>query len=163
MKNRQAGCLVALLGPTLLVGACASSGIHRSAQDLGQRLQTQLAPDIAAGQATLEPLPDGARVTLTEPSLFPSGGTELDDKGRFVLASVIEGLLEPRILQIQLAESPATSVGSQAARVRAVTQYFEDYGLGPALRPPVPQEEAAPGSVGAPPPGMTITIGIQSS
>jgi len=164
MRHFRAAGLAALLGPMLLVGACSSSGVGRSAQGLGQRLQTQLAPDITAGQVVLEQLPDGAQVTLTDQSLFPNGGTELSDQGRYVLASVIEGLLEPRITRVEVAGSSSEGyVGLQAARTRAVTQYFEDYGLGPTLLPAVSQQEMPPGAASSAPQGLTITVRIISS
>jgi hypothetical protein len=163
MTYFQTGGLAALLGPVLLVVGCTSSGVGRGAQGLGQRLQTQLAPDIAAGQVTLEQLPDGARVTLTDQSLFPYGGAELDDRGRYVLASVIEGLLAPSITRIEVAGSPAASVDLQGARTRAVAQYFEDYGLGPILLPPAWQQEVPAGSAGSAPQGLTITINMIAS
>ena len=163
MMHFQAAGLAALLGPMLLVGACTSSGVGRSAQGLGQRLQTQLAPDLAAGQVTLAQLPDGAQVTLTDQALFPNGGAELDDKGRYVLASVIEGLLEPRITRIEVTGSSDGYVGLQAARTRAVAQYFEDYGLGPTLLPTAAQQEMPPGSASSAPQGLTITINMIAS
>jgi chemotaxis protein MotB len=163
MTHFQAAGLAALLGPMLLVGACTSSGVGRSAQGLGQRLQTQLAPDLAGGRVALEQLPDGAQVTLTDQSLFPNGGAELDDKGRYVLASVIEGLLEPRITRIEVVGSSEGYAGLQAARTRAVAQYFEDYGLGPTLVPTATQQETPPGSAGSAPQGQTITVRIVSS
>jgi hypothetical protein len=162
MKHFQIGCAAALLSPIFLV-ACTSSGPSRSAQGLGQRLQTQLAGEIAAGQAVLEQLPDGARVTIPEQTLFPRGGVELDDKGRYVLASVIEGLLEPRITRIEVAEPPAATIGLQGARTRAVTEYFEDYGLGPTLLPSALQQEIPPAPGSTAPQGMTITVTMVSS
>ena len=66
---------------------------------------------------TLEKLPDGTRVTIAEQSLYPNGKTELDDTGRSVLTNVIEALLEPALLQIAVADSPATPAGLQASHV----------------------------------------------
>jgi hypothetical protein len=152
---------VAMFCPLLVVVACASG--NRSVSDLHQRMQLLLAPDIAAGRAGLERLPDGARVTLPQQALFPTGRSELDDKGRFVLASVIQGLLDPGILRIDIALAPGTPVGLQTAQARAVTQYFVDYGLGSSLEPAAPQPESPPGSVGEGVPGLTITVNIISS
>jgi hypothetical protein len=156
----QAGRLTAVLGLLLLVAGCASED---SAQLLGQRLQMRLAPDIAAGKATLEQHPNGARVVLTEQSLFSSGGTELDDKGRYVLASVVEGLLAPRILQIEVAEAPWSPAWMQGARRQAVKQFFEDYGLGATLQPVIPPQGLPPAQADIPPQGMVIAITVVSS
>jgi hypothetical protein len=164
MMRFQAGRLAVLLSPMLLAVACSSwPGAEPAAQDLGQRLQARLAPDIAAGRATLEQLPDGARVTLVDQSLFPGGGAQLDDAGRDVLTRVIQGLLAPRILRIVVAESPTTQADLQDAQTGAVTQYFQDYGLGSVLQPATPQPGTPPGSVGAAPQGLTITVSTLSS
>ena len=148
MMRFQTGRLVALFGPLLFVVACTSG--NNSAANLGQRMQVLLAPDIAAGRVGLEQLPDGARVTLPEQSLFPTGRGELDDKGRFILASVIQGLLDPGILRIDVAESaPDRLLVCKQRRLSAVRQYFVDYGLGPSLQPAAPRD-VPPGSVGTP-------------
>jgi hypothetical protein len=161
MMGFQTGCRIALFLPMLFVVACTSG--NNSAANLGERMQVLMAPDIAAGRAGLEQLPDGARVTLPQQSLFPVGRSELDDKGRFILASVIQGLLDPGILRIDIAASPGTPVGLQTAQARAVTDYFVDYGLGPALQPSAPQQDLPPGTVGTAPPGLTITVSVVSS
>jgi flagellar motor protein MotB len=142
----------------LLVGACSSSS-GRSAQELGSRLQTQLAPDIAAGGVVLEQLPEGARVTLSPQALFANGKSDLDDKGRYVLASLIEALLAPRLLQIHVAASAEGPENLQAARAQAIRRYFEDYELGPAL---LPEAGMQPTSAGATLQELTVTVTMVS-
>jgi flagellar motor protein MotB len=158
MMRFQAGRLVALFVPILSVVACTSSG-NNSAANLGQRMQVLLAPDIAAGRVGLEQLPDGARVTLPEQSLFPPGRGELDDRGRFLLASVIQGLLDPGILRIDVAEPAPSPAYLQGPRASAVRQYFVDYGLGPTLQPAA----VPPASVDTAPQNVMITVNIISS
>jgi flagellar motor protein MotB len=158
MKRFQAGRLAPLFLPMLFVVGCTSSG-NNSAANLGQRMQVLLAPDIAAGRAGLEQLPDGARVTLPERMLFPPGRDELDDKGRFLLASVIQGLLDPGILRIDVTEPAPSPAYLQGARASAVRQYFVDYGLGPVLQPAA----VPPGSVDTAPQDLMITVSIVSS
>ena len=162
MMRIQAGRLVALFFPMLFVVACTSSG-NNSVMHLGQRMQVLLAPDIAAGRVSLDQLPDGALVTLPQQSLFPIGRAELDGKGRYILASVIQGLLDPGILRIQISDAAGTPVGLQTAQARAVTEFFVDYGLGPALQPSVAPQDLPPGSVSAAPPGVVITVSVISS
>jgi hypothetical protein len=157
MMRFQTGRLVALFFPMLLVVACTSG--NNSAANLGQRMQVLLASDIAAGRVGLEQLPDGARVTLPEQSLFPPGRGELDDRGRFLLASVIQGLLDPGILRIDVAEPAPSPAYLQGPRAGAVRQFFVDYGLGSTLQPAaVPQ-----GSVDTAPQDLTISVSIVSS
>jgi len=154
MMRFQAERRVALLGPLFLVAACSCG--NKSVANLDERLQLRLAPDIAAGRAVLEPLPDGARVTFAGQSLFAPGRAQLDDSGRFILASFIQGLLDPGILHIQIAEPPASPVYVQGARSQAVTEYFVDYGLGPSLQPAT----APVGSADNPPQNLAITVSI---
>jgi len=157
MMRLQAGRLVALFFPMLFVVACTSG--NNSVANLGQRMQVLLAPDIAAGRVGLEQLPDGARVTIPEQSLFPPGRGELDDRGRFLLASVIQGLLDPGILRVDVAEPAPSPAYLQAPRAGAVRQFFVDYGLGPTLQPAaVPQ-----GSVDTAPQELTISVSVVSS
>jgi hypothetical protein len=157
MMRFQTGRLIALFFPMLFVVACTSG--NNSVANLGQRMQVLLAPDIAAGRVGLEQLPDGARVTIPEQSLFPPGRSELDDRGRFLLASVIQGLLDPGILRVDVAEPAPSPAYLQGPRAGAVRQFFVDYGLGPTLQPAaVPQ-----GSVDAAPQDLTISVSIVSS
>jgi hypothetical protein len=142
-----------LLGSLFLMAACSSGS---PTQDLNARLQASLTPQIAASEATLQPLPDGSQVLLIDQSLFAAGGAQLNDKGQYILASVIEGLIDPRLLRIEVAESPGTPPYLQSARVQAVTEYFADYGLAPTLQPP-----SAP--VAATPPGTVVTIHVASN
>jgi len=154
---------VLLLGPTLLVAACSSwFGAPQTTRDLGDRLQTRLTPDITAGQVALERLPDGARVTIVEQSLFPGGGAQLDDKGRAVITRLIQGLLAPNLLQIEVADSAATPAALQGARAGAVTQYFSDYGLGSVVQTVAPAETVPVGPAGSSLPGMTITVSLNA-
>lgn len=159
------GRLAVWLAPALLLTACGS-GIGHATRDLDDRLQMRLAPDIASAQASLQPLPAGAQVVLAEPAAFSTGGTELSQPGRDLLASVIEGLLDPRLLQIEVTDpatidsakiDPATTDSVQAARVRNVTQFFVDYGLGASLQPVASPQP----TVGSSATGLTITINIQ--
>jgi hypothetical protein len=151
----QAGRFALTFGPVLLVAACASwCGSSGTAQDLADRLQTRLAPDIAAGRVALDRLPDGTRVTMREPIVVPSGAMALNDTGRMVLTHVIEGLVDPSLVQIEIADSPATPT---------VTQYFDDYGLGQTLQPAAPQQVGPPGSGPAASQGLTITVRVIAS
>lgn len=157
MMRFQTGRIVALVGPMLFVAACTSG--NNSVANLGQRMQVLLAPDIAAGRVGLEQLPDGARVTIPEQSLFPPGRGELDDRGRFLLASVIQGLLDPGILRVDVAEPAPSPAYLQGPRAGAVRQFFVDYGLGSTLQPAaVPQ-----GSGDTAPQDLTISVSIVSS
>jgi hypothetical protein len=148
--NRMMRRLTALLGLVILVAGCEQGTM----QQLGDRMQFQLAPQLANGQAGLQRLQDGAQVTLADATLFPSGSAELSDQGRYVLASVVEGLMAPNLLQIDVSESPATPAGLQQARVQAVTQFLNSWQLAPELVAPISQQTVATTA----PQTMAITV-----
>jgi len=155
-----AGRLTRLLIPLLFLAACGGDhGLHRTTRLLNNRLQEQLAPDIGAGAASLQPLPNGARVTLLDnTSRFPNDVDTLAGKHREVQASVIEGLLDLSLIRIALADTSALPPEQQEIRVRNVTRYFQDNGLGLTLLPEAPPPPIPPGSPAAAPGGLTITV-----
>jgi hypothetical protein len=154
MWRRSIFCLFAG-GFALLASACSSApGPDRIAAELTQRLNLQLAPEIASGQAGVQRLPDGARVTLADGTAFAPGGVTLDERGRSTVASVIEALLAPRLLQVDVSGSAAATGSIQDQQARAVTSYFEEFGIVATPLSPLPQE--LPPGVGAP--VLTITI-----
>jgi hypothetical protein len=153
--------LAVLLCPPLLLAACGPSAEQRTTQRLGDRLADTMAADIAAGNAVLQPLPDGARVTLLGSSLFPADQRALDDQQHDVRAGVVEGLLDPSLMQLQIVDTSTLPDAQRDARVVNVARYFDAYGLGPTLLPAPPRAVLPPGPPGATPPGLTITISVQ--
>jgi hypothetical protein len=138
---------LALLAAPLLLAACSGSGVQNSARILDERLQERLAKPIADGQVALTPQADGATVTLLRPP--PPPNQDLDDRDRFILASTIEGLLDPSLMQVQVADT-ATPPTMDQPRVRATTAYFQTYGIGatPGATPTLAQQ------------GLTIAITV---
>jgi hypothetical protein len=154
MCARRISCVVTC-GLALLTAACSSSpSPDQIAGDLTERLNLRLAPEVASGQAGVQRLPDGARVTLADGTVFSVGGATLDDKGRYMVASVIEALLAPSLLQVDVSGSTAATTTVQDRQARAVTSFFEDFGIFASPLPPTPQDIPA----GAGPPVLTITI-----
>jgi hypothetical protein len=154
--------LAGLFCPLLLLAACGGpSDQQRAAWELDHRLEARLAPQVNAGNATVQPLPDGARVTLLGAPQLPAGvhtvSGEQDD-GR---ANVIQGLLDPRLMRVWLADTSALPPGQQAARVGALTRYFVDARLGSTLQPAAPPQGMPPGPGGPAPAGLTITVSVQ--
>jgi hypothetical protein len=72
---------------------------------------------------------------------------------------VIEGLLDPSLMRVAVADSSSLPADQRDTRIRNVEDYFTANGLGFVL---VPAEASppAPGPSG-PPPGLTITVGVQ--
>jgi len=137
----------------LALAACSSLQTQAT-QDLNARLQQRLAPDIAAGRAIVEPLPDGARITLVEQVLYPRGGSVMDEQGVNVLTGIVQSLVDPSLLQITIAGSPGTPEYVRAARRRAVQEELAPAMLGNAMQPGL----APPDNAAAPGPTITIKV-----
>ncbi|HEY0185454.1 MAG TPA: hypothetical protein VGC09_21850 [Rhodopila sp.] len=150
--------LAVLVCPLTLLAACGPSGQQRTAQRLDERLLVGLGPDIAAGNAILQPLPDGARVALLGSSPYTADDRALDNQQRDVRAGVVEGLLDPRLMQIQVADTSALPDHEREVRIGNVGRYLEAYGLHATLQPAASQPPGPPGSV---PAGLLITINVQ--
>ena len=153
--------LASLLCTLFMAAACAGpSDQQRAAWQLDHRLQARLSSDIAAGDAIVQTLPDGAQVTLLNHAALPNGvqtvGNSADD-GR---AQVIQGLLDPRLVRIQLADTSPLPPDQQQARVQDLAQYFTEFRLGPTLQPAAPPQAIPVGPSGAVPAGLTITISV---
>ena len=144
------GWRLAALGPLLLLAGCGGT-----AAQLDARMQHSLAPQIGQHQAGVQRLPDGTQVTLADDALFAPGSAVLTVQGQFILASVIEGLMAPRVMAIEVTPSAAASAALQQARVAAVRQFFTDYMLGPQL-------QAAAGAPNpAAPQALAITVHVR--
>jgi hypothetical protein len=124
-----------------------------------------LAPAIASGEAGVQRLPDGARITLSDQVLFPPGSAVLTDHGRVLLTNLIEGLVAPPRLVIDVTDAARVPASLLQARTIAVTQFLQDYELGPDLyyaalqpTPPTGPNGAASSSV-----AVTVTVIPRSS
>ncbi len=149
--------LASAFGLMLLASACTSPvELQGSNRDVARRMQVRMAPDLAAGQATLYAAPNSTTVTLPEKALFAPSAAQLDENGRLVLARFMQGLLKPEITRIEVAGPPAASWTLQAARVQAVRAFFVQFGLGSTLQPAT---VAAP-SIGAVPDSITIAVQV---
>jgi hypothetical protein len=155
--NFRAGYLASLFSSLLWMSACGSD-FNRAAQDLDNRMQVDLAPDIAANRVVVERLPDGERVTLVDPLLFSSGGKTLNGHGQDVLIDFVHGLLEPRIYTLQVAEVQDMAPQQKGARSSAVERYFSDVGFGAQLRPYSPVQELPTDGVGSTRSGVAMTV-----
>ena len=146
---------VILLGSATLLVGCTSSA-QQSARVLQQRLQSNLAPQVANHQATIDNFPDGARVTLDEPVLFNSDHADLSTDGGYVIASVTESLLDPRLMQVDVTDTSAGPDDLRNARVRSVQHYVEANQLGPSL----PVETRPQPAVSRPAQTMVVTVRV---
>jgi hypothetical protein len=143
MRLRTHHLLVAV---PLLLSACGS-GLQNSTEILGNRLQAQLGSQVQSGDVAITRKPDGAAVTL----LRPSPGAELSERDQYLLASAIEGLIDPTLVQIQVTDTQPGPVGYEPPRVQATTAYFKSFAINAT---PL---TAAPAGV---PQGLTVDITV---
>lgn len=146
---------VCAAGAFLALAGCSGSGTHFSARHLDHRLSSQMSQPVAAHQAAVARLPDGAQVRLSEASLFQSGSSELSADGTSAVSSLAESLLDPRLMQVDVAGAPDTPSYLQTQREQRVRDYLQAYALGPEL--PVTQR----GPMANAPAGMmTVTVHV---
>jgi len=160
MASRSRSLTVLLL-PLLLVTACGQSGPNHTAQLLDQRLEARLAPDVATHRAVVQSLPDGARVTLLDTSLFPNNADTLDNRVSDPRANIVEGLLDPSLMRIEVADTSSLPADRRDVRVRNVIEYLRVAEVGPSLRPAEPPPTIPAGSAVSEPAGLTVTITVQ--
>jgi hypothetical protein len=143
----------AAFGSILLVAGCGSLQ-HETVQQLNARMQIGLAPQVAQQQAGVQPLQNGTQITLAEDTLFTPGSAALSARGQFILASVIEGLMAPPLMQIEVTPSATSSPYLRQARVAAVRRFFTNFALGPQL------VASAPATNSTAPQSFAITVHV---
>jgi hypothetical protein len=143
----------------LALGACSEPS---STQLLSSRVPARLNQTVPCNHpVSVEFLPDGARIRLPETSLFLIGRTDLSPCGQFVLASVTEALLDPRIMQVVI--EPQSSVNTPASvfalqRADTVQKALSNVGF-TQRQPPVLVQAAPTPSPGA----LGILLSVRQS
>jgi hypothetical protein len=145
-----------LLIPFLLAACSSDHGLNRATRLLNDRLQVTMAPDIAAGAATVQPLSNGALVTLLGPSDFANTVDARADRRRDVRAGVVEALLDPSLVNVAVADTSTLPPYQRETRVRNMYQYFQDNGLALTLVPGGPPPAPVAGT--PVPQGVAISI-----
>jgi hypothetical protein len=157
MTPFRAGFFTAMLAPIALVVACSSDPAPVAVQS--GRMDARLAPEIAAGQVAVQPLPNGTQVVIPDEMLFAPGRTQLDPKGTLVLTHVIQALIEPTMITIGVADA---SDGLQGGRTQSVLDYFRNHALGQQVAPMEAPPVVPVGPAGTPLQGTTITVNVIS-
>jgi hypothetical protein len=108
--------------PAILLALGACSG-QSSTQVLSSRISAGLDQTMPCNRpADIEFLQDGATIRFPETMLFLTGRTDLSPCGRYALASVIQAMLDPRIMQVVIEpQSSAAASPSEFALLRAAT------------------------------------------
>ena len=156
--HHRTRCLAVLLGPLLALTACASDH-QRAVRRLDDRLQADLAQDITAGNVALQKVPNGAQVVLLHPALGPANGPAVLDQQHDPRANIVEALLDPRLMQIQVSDASTLPDDQRASRIAYVTDYLTSFGLAPTLLPAV-LPAATRSREPTAPPGLALTISV---
>jgi hypothetical protein len=140
----------------LFLSAC---GQPSSPDVLNTRVSARMAPDLLCNKsATVEYLPNGARISMPDNALFTIGRPDLSACGRYAMASAVEAMLDPGIMQVVI--EPSGDVGAPyagLARQRADTLQgvFTDVGFDP-FQPPVLVQSRPGGPIGVW--GIVLTV-----
>ena len=120
---------------------------RRGPQTLQTRVTTTLTPaNTCNSQASVEYLPDGARIRLPD-TLFLAARSELTGCGQYAVASVTQAMLNPSIMQVIVETDDSGAAGSMLSlrRAETVRSLLTNVGFAPAQPPVVVQP--APNSV----------------
>jgi hypothetical protein len=164
-RNRLAGPLASLIAAlhtreealrvsvhvalALVAPLCMAACTEPSAQTLQRRATASMNPAQTCNQtASVQYLPNGARIEAPEMSLFTIGRTDLSACGQYILSSVVQAMLDPRIMQVVV--EPGGDINSPDAFLpheRAVTvqAFLSNVGFVAGQPPVLVQAAAIPG------------------
>jgi hypothetical protein len=95
----------------LLLAACSEPP---SVQVLNSRVTARMSPVQPCNRpASVEYLPNGARISIPDTALFTVGRTDLSPCGEYAVASAVEAMLDPRITQVVI--EPAGDINAPDA------------------------------------------------
>ena len=139
----------------LLLAACSEPP---AVQVLNDRVTASMSPaQPCNGPASVEYLPNGARIRIPDTALFTVGRTDLSPCGGYAMASVVEAMLDPRIMQVVI--EPGGDINAPDAflpreRVGVLRASFSNPGFLPTQPAVLVQPAAVPSRVW----GILLTI-----
>jgi hypothetical protein len=139
----------------LMLAACSEPP---AAQVLDSRVTVSMSPVQPCNRpASVEYLPTGARIRIPDTALFTVGRTDLSECGRYAVASVVEAMLNPRIMQVVI--EPGSDINDPDAflpreRVGSLKASLSNPGFAPTQPPVLVQPAAVPSRVW----GIVLTI-----
>lgn len=132
----------------LLLTAC---GEPSSPDVLHARVTARMAPDQPCNaKASIQYLPNGARITMPDSALFTIGRADLSACGQYAMSSAIEAMLDPGIMQVVIepgGDLDAPYAGLVRQRTDTLTGIFTKASFVP-YQPPVPVRTKAAGQTG---------------
>jgi hypothetical protein len=133
--------------PALAVAfALTACGEPSSVQTLQDRVATTVSPaNTCNSQASVEYLPNGARIRFPDSLFLPARG-DLTECGHYALASVTQAMLDPSIMQVIVETDDSGGPGTTLSlrRAEAVRTLLTDVGFVPYQPPVVVQAAPVP-------------------
>ena len=132
----------------LLLAACSE---RPAVQVLDDRVTASMSPSQPCNRPTsVEYLPNGARISIPDTALFTVGRTDLSPCGQYAVASVVEAMLDPRIMQVVI--EPGGDINAPDAflpreRVGVLRASFSNPGFLPTQPAVLVQPAAVPSRV----------------
>ena len=166
-RNTPAGSLLkAAIRPMvatttlLLLTACSEPS---SSDDLNARVGAHMTPNQPCNaKASVQYLPDGARISMPDSALFTIGRADLSACGQYAMSGAIEAMLDPGIMQVVIEpggdlEAPYANLVRR--RADTLTEVFTKASFVP-YQPPVPVQTKAVGQTGIW--GVVLTVANKS-
>ena len=148
------------LAAMLLLASC---GVPPSSEVLNSRVARRMAPDQPCNtQASVEYQPSGARISMPDSALFTVGRVELSACGRFAMASVVEAMLDPHIMQVVIepgGDIQEPYAGLVRQRADALKAMFTNVGF-VRFQPPVLVQSRSTSPIGVW--GVVLMVGSRS-
>ena len=149
-----------VLAALLLLTAC---GEPSSSDTLHARVARRSIPDQQCNmKASVQYLPDGARISMPDSALFTIGRAELSACGQYAMSSAVEAMLDPGIMQVVIEPGgnlEAPYAGLVRQRADTLTAVFTKASFVP-YQPPVPVQTKSVGQTGIW--GVVLTVANKS-
>lgn len=149
-----------VLTAVLLLTAC---GEPSSPDTLHARVAARVVPDQQCNaKASVEYLPDGARISMPDSALFTTGRPELSACGQYAISSAVEAMLDPGIMQVVIepgGDLDAPYAGLVRQRADTLTAVFRKASFVP-YQPSVPVQTKSVGQTGIW--GVVLTVANRS-
>lgn len=114
----------------LWLSAC---GGPPSSDVLNRRVAASMSPEQSCNSAaSVQYLPNGARISLPDSALFVVGRSELSPCGQFALASAVQAMLVPHIMQVSIepaGDIDAPYAGLAREKAERVQKLFSNVGF----------------------------------
>ena len=166
-RNTPAGSMLkAVISPVpaitalMLLTACSQPS---SSDDLNARVSARMTPTQPCNaKASVQYLPDGARISMSDSALFTIGRADLSACGQYAMSGAIEAMLDPGIMRVVI--EPGGDLGAPYAnlvrqRSDTLTAVFTKASFIP-YQPPVLVQTKAVGQAGVW--GIVLTAGNKS-